>query len=50
LTLSFAGGGGYGPPALRERTAIAGDIDAGLVTPEAAMRDYGFDPAAQGGE
>jgi N-methylhydantoinase B len=49
LTLSFAGGGGYGPPALRDHAAIAGDIDAGLVTLEAAMRDYGFDLAARRG-
>ena len=49
ITLSFAGGGGYGSPALRDRAAIAGDIEAGLITAEAAVRNYGFDPAENGG-
>ncbi len=54
VRLSFAGGGGYGLPAQREREAIARDLDAGFITAEAALRDYGFDlaaaePAAAGG-
>jgi len=38
-----AGGGGWGDPAQRSRTAIAADIANGKVTPEAAARDYGGD-------
>ena len=37
-----AGGGGYGPPGERDREAIASDIAEGDVTPEGAMRDYGY--------
>lgn len=42
-----AGGGGYGDPALRERAAIEEDIRQGFVTPEAALRDYGYEPAQE---
>ncbi|MCI0549083.1 MAG: hydantoinase B/oxoprolinase family protein [Candidatus Rokubacteria bacterium] len=35
------GGGGYGPPAERDREAIRRDIRAGYVSAEAATRDYG---------
>lgn len=42
LVLELPGGGGYGPPALRDRRAIQADIDEGLVTPGAARRDYGY--------
>lgn len=38
------GGGGYGDPAGRSRARILADIDAELVSVEAARRDYGFDP------
>jgi N-methylhydantoinase B len=38
-----AGGGGWGDPARRSRSAIDADIANGKVTPEAAMRDYGGD-------
>lgn len=38
------GGGGYGDPAGREHERILADIEAGLISPEAARRDYGFDP------
>ncbi|MBR7825104.1 hydantoinase B/oxoprolinase family protein [Actinospica sp. MGRD01-02] len=41
ITISFAGGGGYGPPSGRDRTAIAEDLRAGLITGAAAIRDYG---------
>ena len=40
-----AGGGGYGDPRRRSRAAVAADLRAGFVTPEAAARDYGFDDA-----
>jgi len=35
------GGGGWGNPALRDPAAIAADIRAGLLTAEAARKDYG---------
>lgn len=41
VTLMFAGGGGYGPPEERDEAAIVSDIENGLVSPEAAARDYG---------
>lgn len=41
VTLSFPGGGGYGDPAQRLPQAIAEDIRLGLVTEDAARRDYG---------
>jgi N-methylhydantoinase B len=39
--LQSAGGGGYGDPAKRDRTALARDVAEGYVSPEAAKRDYG---------
>ena len=44
FVIEKAGGGGYGDPHKRDRTAIARDIEEGYVTPEAAKRDYGFEP------
>jgi N-methylhydantoinase B len=41
ITISFAGGGGYGPPARRDRFAVAADLREGLITHEAAIGDYG---------
>ena len=41
--LQTAGGGGYGPPAERDRAAIARDIAEGLVSREQAAKDYGGD-------
>jgi len=43
LVLETAGGGGLGDPAARARTAIAQDIDSGLLTIGAAERDYGWE-------
>lgn len=40
--LEKAGGGGYGDPRRRDRTAIARDIAEGYVSAEAAARDYGY--------
>ncbi|MBU2486230.1 MAG: hydantoinase B/oxoprolinase family protein [Alphaproteobacteria bacterium] len=37
------GGGGYGDPAERTRAQILADIDAGLISRDAARRDYGFE-------
>ena len=41
LTIYTAGGAGYGPPEQREGERIAEDIRNGMVSAEAAMRDYG---------
>ncbi|MEO9514303.1 MAG: hydantoinase B/oxoprolinase family protein [Paracoccaceae bacterium] len=43
LKLSLPGGGGYGDAKKRARDDIAADIRAGLVTPEHAKNDYGFE-------
>lgn len=40
VTLSFAGGGGYGPPEERDPTAIIKDLTDGFVTPQAARETY----------
>lgn len=42
VTVSIPGGGGFGPPADRERAAIERDVVAGYVSREAAARDYGY--------
>jgi len=44
LVLLLPGGGGMGDPVERDREAIARDVADGLVSPEAAARDYGFVP------
>jgi N-methylhydantoinase B len=41
VELGSPGGGGYGPPELRNWAAIERDLDLGLVTPEAVKEDYG---------
>ena len=41
VTYLTAGGGGYGDPAHRDPDALGRDIEDGLVTAEAAERDYG---------
>ncbi len=45
LIFSTAGGGGWGDPRRRDRKAVAADVHAGYVSPEAARRDYAFDAA-----
>jgi len=40
VTFNFAGGGGYGDPADRADDLIARDLELGLVSSEAATRDY----------
>jgi N-methylhydantoinase B len=42
VTFYTAGGGGYGDPAKRAREAIQSDVAEGLVSKEAARRDYGW--------
>ncbi|MBU8536667.1 hydantoinase B/oxoprolinase family protein [Falsiroseomonas tokyonensis] len=37
------GGGGYGPPAERDRAALQRDLAEGSITPEATQRIYGAD-------
>ena len=38
--LQSAGGGGYGDPRRRDRTALSRDLAEGYVSPAAAVRDY----------
>ncbi len=49
LVLEMPGGGGYGDPRLRAPEKVAQDVRDGLLTPEAALRDYGVvvDPAGR---
>lgn len=44
------GGGGLGPPAERDREAVAADLDAGRVSARGAADDYGISPAAASGQ
>jgi N-methylhydantoinase B len=46
VTFLPAGGGGYGDPRARDPKALERDIAAGVVSPEAAAKDYGTAPAA----
>ncbi len=48
LTIHYAGGGGYGDPHKRNPESIAADIKNGLVSSEAARRDYGFEVGFDG--
>ena len=43
LRLCLPGGGGYGPPSARAPEDIEADIAAGLITPEQAKSDYGYE-------
>ena len=43
LVVELPGGGGFSRPDRRERAALEADIAAGLVTAEAARRDYVYD-------
>ena len=45
LRMAFPGGGGYGPPAERDRAAVMRDVALGYVSPEAARRDHGLGDA-----
>lgn len=40
LTIQFSGGGGYGPPAKRDRDAVRRDLADGLISPDAATKIY----------
>ena len=41
LIIEMPGGGGFGDPMARDPEAVADDVRLGLVSPEAAARDYG---------
>ena len=41
LIFETPGGGGFGPPSRRCPDALSNDIEAGLVTPDAAQASYG---------
>jgi N-methylhydantoinase B len=43
LVVELPGGGGFGEPKKRSRALLEADIRAGLVSPEAAWRDYGHE-------
>ncbi|MEP2921435.1 MAG: hydantoinase B/oxoprolinase family protein [Sulfitobacter sp.] len=43
LRLSLPGGGGYGQAAEREKTLVAEDVRAGLISDAQARKDYGFE-------
>ncbi len=45
LIFETPGGGGYGDPRMRDRAAVAADIAAGLISPEAARAIYGYEGA-----
>jgi N-methylhydantoinase B len=49
VRLDLPGGGGYGPPGERARSAVLADIEAELVSPEAAETTYGIAPAPKAG-
>ncbi len=42
------GGGGWGDPAKRDREAVARDLRDGVISLEAARRDYRWDPPDDG--
>ena len=45
IVVHSGGGGGFGEPAERDRTAIARDVVRGYVSRPAALRDYGLSDA-----
>jgi N-methylhydantoinase B len=47
LIVELPGGGGLGDPAKRAPERLRADVEAGLVTPEGAARDYGRSTAAE---
>lgn len=49
VRIESPGGGGYGPPDERPVEMIARDLEQDIISPEAAMRDYGVVIDAQGG-
>ncbi len=47
LLVVTAGGGGYGDPQGRDRTKILADLAEGMITPDRAREDYGFDASSE---
>lgn len=47
VTIMTGGGAGYGDPGERDGARISEDLAEGLVSPEAARRDYGWGEAAE---
>jgi len=47
VRLETPGGGGYGPPDRRARSAIERDLALGYVSPEKAVNDYDYQPEAE---
>ena len=43
VVMKVPGGGGFGPASERDRDALLRDVVLGLVTPQAAQRDYGLE-------
>ncbi len=52
IEFSVGGGGGYGPPSERDPRAVLEDVEDGIVSAEAARRDYphAFPPSLKGAE
>jgi N-methylhydantoinase B len=48
VSIETGGGGGYGPPRERALVSIQRDLDAGYITADAAVRDYGVTIGAEG--
>lgn len=42
LDICYPGGGGFGPPSERDRSAVKEDLKEGLISAEAARKFYGF--------
>ena len=49
VVIEMPGGGGLGDPLLRDRAAVAADVEAGLVSPETARDAYGVVLTDDGG-
>jgi N-methylhydantoinase B len=47
VVIETPGGGGYGDPHKRPRAAVAADLQAGLISAEAARSCYGYEDAMQ---
>ncbi len=46
VEIQLGGGAGYGDPRARSAALVAQDVAEGIVSPDAAMRDYGMDLTA----